>query len=312
MPTHEMPDSPTDAPDMGLNVDHEDYERVPMVVGDISLLRGKLKKLYSGKRFHERTQQRFFWPNELQQHNLDVNTKDVFASLARDIWVEFGMGPASLLPFARPFIVRKVMAYDSRPWVAKLMAFSHNKKAFEHYKQLLAAHGPSPDARTRIELRRETGGVSTWREAGVVLYLLSASGGEALFFADADTSLAMMPSASHALAPWSEQFPMYPVQVVGQNTAEMFRSVWRFVKPLASHIHLHVNAPLPDSVLQEFLSKMPASRLSWSFVVSKDQRLGKTVHNCALARVGKRVYALPPDSAYGLPREVLLAGENMR
>lgn len=210
-------------------------EQLPILVGDISLaIKPVRAKLYQEKRFHERSQGRFWWPSQLLASEMDEDVIDRLACLARPLWIEVGLGPASPLPIATPFVIRKIAVLDPRPWVSRLFAFSHNPNAYACHMNLTDELGPKPSMRHISHLRNIAGNIENYIQAGVALYLLTVCNGNAMTFRHFDASLTWIPGElSGSVAPWSEYWPVYPVQVVESPLGTM-RSALRIFRSVAN------------------------------------------------------------------------------
>lgn len=282
--------------------DAETHVPIPMLIGDLSVaLSGGRVKLYSERRFHERTQRRWFWPNSLSCSKLHPDVLDVLAAMGRPLWLEVGFGPYSPLPLARPLSVRKVLAVDCRPWARQLFAFAHHPRVWLFQRSLALEFGRVPDVRLFGDLRRYVGRIECWQQAAVALYLLGAGGGQCLPFPTAEASIVYMPGTAQTTVPRSDEWAMYPVQITA-DTHEAVRHFLRYAKPVYKHLHVHFNTPTDSRLLAYLHQRSTTHGLSWSAITDRQTAAEA---RCMCASIAGCCMAMGADDAVGLPHEIL-------
>lgn len=216
------------------------------------------KRLYRPERPDPISTWRCLWPS----YDPPSKLCKIFESLDSPVWAEVGLGPHSLLHMAP---TRRVMLFDTRPWVLRLMDQAHDPQVWHHICRLSKTHNPG-DMNLLLQMRSFSANIDTPLKQAMAFILLASVGGRTLQFPTFDASLAIGGMTGKPATLRRSRHCVISTTIL-QNAPELLRVVARGTRNSAKHVHIHINEILPMEETVNMLLSLRNIGFSWSMAL---------------------------------------------
>ncbi len=178
------------------------------------------------------------------------------------VWIEIGLGPHSLLHMIP---ARRVMLFDTRPWVLRLMDQAHDPEVWNYIVKLSANHNPN-NMGLLLQMRSLCANLDTPLKQAMALILLASTGGRTLKFPAFDASLVIGGMMGKPATLRRSKHCIISTMIL-QNAATALRVAARGTRNSAKHVHIHINEILPMEETVNMLLSLRNIGFSWSMAI---------------------------------------------